>query len=554
MKLTLKVLCFAAIIVLSMSAYISAADVDSISFDTTVIGMMPIATTVDIYLNKYIAGISMKVIDGFLITALEVVKYDAFGNLAWRYKRDYPDTLGDIHQAVNPVKVLSDPKGNLYLVGYYAYWTDTWSDTTGVNQNWLYLLKIDLSGNLSWERLWRKNDSSSVIPADAALDGANNLIIGINSDNGIDGNAAHFSALIKYSSSGQFLWSSFYDFAATNNLSYYFNGIRKVIVRNNTIGVGGDYTKSSHWLARVSLDSGHVIWNSQQTAGGSGTFIDMAMGPQREFVSLSRSDLGLGIMERYDSSGTLSWQNNDDSTLYFTTCVDFKGNSWVAGTKGGKAIVSVCKYSPNGTKLAEANEPLLRNTTSSIIKCDDFGHGVLLSESANSDTLFICCYDTALNKIVTFAKRVEGGVNDAQIYIQAFDKLLKNGRTKAETPTRVIVIAQNSVLASFVQYTLPDNIAIDKNTLSNAMNLELMCEPNPFNPMAVISFDLPHASPVTLKLLRVDGQVIRTLVRGIYAAGRYRFSLNGTGLASGTYFCRMQAGTHSLSKAILLQK
>ncbi len=65
--------------------------------------------------------------------------------------------------------------------------------------------------------------------------------------------------------------------------------------------------------------------------------------------------------------------------------------------------------------------------------------------------------------------------------------------------------------------------------------------PNPFNPTTVISYQLPVASEVSLKVYDMLGREVMTLVNGKQEAGAYNFTLNATGLASGIYFYRLQA-------------
>ena len=66
--------------------------------------------------------------------------------------------------------------------------------------------------------------------------------------------------------------------------------------------------------------------------------------------------------------------------------------------------------------------------------------------------------------------------------------------------------------------------------------------PNPFNPSTTIRFTLPRASHVTLAVFSVLGQRIRTLVDGPRAAGPNVVQFDASGLSSGMYFYRLDAG------------
>jgi hypothetical protein len=78
--------------------------------------------------------------------------------------------------------------------------------------------------------------------------------------------------------------------------------------------------------------------------------------------------------------------------------------------------------------------------------------------------------------------------------------------------------------------------------------------PNPFNPMTIIRYEIPKDAKVTLKVYNVLGQLVRTLVDQAQQSGYYETVFDGTGLASGVYFCRLNAGNHSQVKKMALIK
>jgi len=78
--------------------------------------------------------------------------------------------------------------------------------------------------------------------------------------------------------------------------------------------------------------------------------------------------------------------------------------------------------------------------------------------------------------------------------------------------------------------------------------------PNPFNPTTLISYQLPVASEVSLKVYDVLGREVATLVSGRQEAGRYSVSFNAASLSSGVYFYRLQAGNFVATKKMMLVK
>jgi hypothetical protein len=80
------------------------------------------------------------------------------------------------------------------------------------------------------------------------------------------------------------------------------------------------------------------------------------------------------------------------------------------------------------------------------------------------------------------------------------------------------------------------------------------CRPNPFNPATTISYSLPQAGVVTLKVFDVSGRTVATLVDGFRAAGAHEVSFNGADLASGLYFYRLQSGDFTAVRKMMLIK
>lgn len=79
--------------------------------------------------------------------------------------------------------------------------------------------------------------------------------------------------------------------------------------------------------------------------------------------------------------------------------------------------------------------------------------------------------------------------------------------------------------------------------------------PNPFNPSTKIAFSMPVGTgraPSVLKVYDVLGREVRTLVNKNLQAGRYEVTFDGTGLASGVYFYRLDAGAIMMTKKMLL--
>jgi hypothetical protein len=78
--------------------------------------------------------------------------------------------------------------------------------------------------------------------------------------------------------------------------------------------------------------------------------------------------------------------------------------------------------------------------------------------------------------------------------------------------------------------------------------------PNPFNPSTTIHYALPTAGMTTLKVYNLLGQEVATLVNEMQAPGSYRVQFNASSLSSGVYFFRVQSGSFSAVKKMVLVK
>ena len=78
--------------------------------------------------------------------------------------------------------------------------------------------------------------------------------------------------------------------------------------------------------------------------------------------------------------------------------------------------------------------------------------------------------------------------------------------------------------------------------------------PNPFNPSTTISFVLPNACHVTLRVFNILGQEVTTLVDDMRVAGTHTTVWRPRGLASGVYIYRIEAGGFAAARKVVFLK
>lgn len=78
--------------------------------------------------------------------------------------------------------------------------------------------------------------------------------------------------------------------------------------------------------------------------------------------------------------------------------------------------------------------------------------------------------------------------------------------------------------------------------------------PNPFNPTTEIRYQISEVSQVTLKVYDILGREVATLVNEKETAGSYSVTFDGSRLASGVYFYRLETGNYTATRKLVLMK
>ena len=113
---------------------------------------------------------------------------------------------------------------------------------------------------------------------------------------------------------------------------------------------------------------------------------------------------------------------------------------------------------------------------------------------------------------------------------------------------------QGSLAIGHVRYSTTGS-----NVPENVQRVGLGNHPNPFNPRTKISYSISQAGPVKVSVYNVRGQRVAVLVDEVKPAGEHSVVWdgkddNGRSMASGLYFCRMEAGGKSLNQKMTLLK
>ena len=120
---------------------------------------------------------------------------------------------------------------------------------------------------------------------------------------------------------------------------------------------------------------------------------------------------------------------------------------------------------------------------------------------------------------------------------------------------RPLLIVANEVSGTITTIQLSATASVER--LSDARPSGYVLEqnyPNSFNPSTTIRYAIPQPAQVSLKVYDVLGREVATLVNARQSAGVYVANFDATALPSGMYFYRLQAGSFSETRKMMLIK
>ncbi|CAN5511727.1 hypothetical protein BH10BAC5_BH10BAC5_16490 [soil metagenome] len=108
-----------------------------------------------------------------------------------------------------------------------------------------------------------------------------------------------------------------------------------------------------------------------------------------------------------------------------------------------------------------------------------------------------------------------------------------------------------------VNFNLDTSSVTSVHSISNEIPGQFSLEqnyPNPFNPSTTIRFTLANASFAKLSVYNLVGQKVAELVNGSLIPGTYELKFNASALPSGIYFYKLNAGSITETKKMILIK
>jgi hypothetical protein len=249
-----------------------------------------------------------------------------------------------------------------------------------------------------------------------------------------------------------------------------------------------------------------------------------------------------------DSMGAISWQ------------VSGSGATWTADNSGNWALQA----------YLDTSSALPPYPTIETVPDDTLQFGQVDTTGSTSSTVDLVIYnrgssdplDVTQMTIIPVLIRSVFTINPTTLTVPAADSAIVQITFNPATVRLYngnLTITNNSVNMPAVALTIraegvrPNAVEIPDGSLPGAFALEQNF-PNPFNPATDIRFALPVASHARLRVFNVIGQEIAVLADGMHSAGVYTVAFDASQLPAGVYFYRLEAGSFSDIRKMLLLK
>jgi YVTN family beta-propeller protein len=209
----------------------------------------------------------------------------------------------------------------------------------------------------------------------------------------------------------------------------------------------------------------------------------------------------------------------------------------------GVAISANCAYVSNYVDSPNGTVEVIDISSNTIIASIPVGRdaiGVAAISGyvfvANSSSNTVSVIDVTSNTVVTTIN-VGNGPDGI-----AVDQTTNKVYVTNQNDKTISIIGRSVTSVKQISQLMPDHFALSQNY------------PNPMNPSTTISFNLPVKSFVSLKVFDMLGREVASIISQELPAGTYARQWNAGKMSSGVYFYRLQAGSFTQTKRLVLLK
>lgn len=434
------------------------------------------------------------------------VKYNSAGVEQWvRWYNDYLN---------GAVAIGLDSQGNVYVTGYSSF----------ASVSSCVTIKYDASGIQKWTARYKGPATAGCEPVSLAVDRSGNVYITGSFINQLG------SFTLKYNCEGVQQWVQLQSVTGSTSegRSVSLDDEGNVYVTGYTDGssahVNRDYT-----TVKYNPDGVQLWVERYDGSGSSDDPVDIAVnkfhdvfvtGTSARYIDSQHINFHY-LTVKYFQSKPLSVTASPDTTVYYgygSNCVQLR-----AQVSGGKALYNF-NWSPGQTNTSNPTLAICPTaTTTYTVSVKDANETTAMAQvtvkvidvrcGSNNTKVLVChkgkelCIASAAVKEHLQHGDILGSCEENKNQIKKYqtDKVTSKG----------IDFEQDALAASFKNY------------------------PNPVNNTSIISYIIPSDAFILIKLFRLTGEEIMTIVQEKKKAGSHSALLDAKNLIAGTYLCRI---------------
>ena len=147
---------------------------------------------------------------------------------------------------------------------------------------------------------------------------------------------------------------------------------------------------------------------------------------------------------------------------------------------------------------------------------------------------------------------VEGMIDGETFTLKVWDSKLSAERNAAVGASRIVA---GDIKIGTDEYELDRLVVMDLSVASAIPTNYYLAQnfPNPFNAVTRVTYGLPEAAKVAIRVYDLAGRLVTTLAEGEMKAGHHVAVWNGSEIASGVYLIKMEtpAYTHAIKSVLV---
>jgi hypothetical protein len=307
----------------------------------------------------------------------------------------------------------------------------------------------------------------------------------------------------------------------------------------------------------IKINPEGLLIYSKYTANPSGAFIKKFMADISGFgYALLSSNLNGNydlITQKLDTNGSILWTdtyNNPSGTddIAADMVMDLNLNVIVTNNfinSTGKLDAFIMKLSNNGERLwnkiyNSPNKFVIKRLSTDDLR-SFYLSGISTDEGNSNKRMLTIQYDKdgVYRNTTSYNTRDTSLLSFSNDFMETIVTNVEGGTKKMFAATNVNKLSKGSdILLNFFNAMIT-NIENENTIFANGFNLS-QNYPNPFNPSTLIKFSLPYDGVAKLSIFDINGREIAVLVNKSFSAGEYDEKFDGSKVASGIYFYKLE--------------